>query len=140
VPDAHPEASLPVPGTVAWPPAAVMVMAAVADRRAVNASPAVLGPSSAMVDADAVGRRLVVRAWQAGDVMRPIGLGGSQKLQDAFVNRKVPRPDRARVPVVTMPDGRIVWVVGFAVDEAFAVSEATNRVVILKATHPGGRA
>ncbi len=140
VQDEHLDAALPVPGTVAWPPAASVLMAALADRRAVTASPDALGPSSALVDADEVGRRLYVRAWRAGDVMRPIGLRGSQKLQDVFVNRKVPRPDRARVPIVTMPDGRIVWVVGFAVDEAFAVKETTNRVVILKATHPGGKA
>lgn len=138
--DSHPDVVLPVPGTAAWPPAGVVLMAALADRRAVNTSPDALGPSGAMVDADEVGRHLVVRSWRPGDALRPIGLGGSQKLQDVFVNRKVPRPDRARVPVVTMPDGRIIWVVGFAVDEAFAVSETTNRVVILRATHPGGRA
>lgn len=136
--DAHPAVALPVPGTVAWPPAGSVLMAALADRRTANARPDALGPSAAMVDADEVGGHLLVRAWRAGDALKPIGLGGSQKLQDVFVNRKVPRPDRARVPVVTMPDGRIVWVVGFAVDEAFAVTETTTRVVILKATHPGG--
>lgn len=138
--EAHPEVSLPVPGTAAWPPAASVLMAALADRRAVNVSPDALGASSAMVDADEVGAQLVVRAWKAGDAMRPFGLRGSQKLQDMFVNRKVPREDRLAVPIVTMPDGRIVWVAGLAVDEAFAVKSTTARVVILRATHPGGKA
>ncbi len=131
---------LPVPGTVNWKPDGRVVMAVVADRRTVNVAPDALGPTGAMVDADEVGGRLVVRAWQPGDALRPIGLGGSQKLQDVFVNRKVPRHDRRTVPIVAMPDGRIVWVAGIAVDEAFAVSPTTTRVVILRATHPGGKA
>lgn len=131
---------LPVPGTGTWGPAGQVLTAVLADRRSVHVAPDALGPSAAMVDADEVGEGLVVRAWRPGDAMRPIGLGGSQKLQDLFVNRKVPRAQRSRVPIVSTLDGRIVWVVGLAVDERVAVKAATTRVVILKATHPGGKA
>ena len=41
-------------------------------------------------------RPLEVRAWRAGDRMRPLGLGGSRSLQDLFTDRKVPRARRAR--------------------------------------------
>ncbi len=95
---------------------------------------------TAVLDADLVGDAFLVRSRRAGDRMRPAGVGGSQKLQDLFVNRKVPRARRAGVPVVTTRDGRVVWVAGLAVDEAFTVRPSTTRVVILRATHPGGKA
>ncbi len=74
---------------------------------------------------------LVVRAWQPGDAMHVLGLSGRKKVQDLFVDRKVPRERRHMVPVVAHPDGRIVWVAGHALGEPFRVSEATKSVVVL---------
>ena len=59
--------------------------------------------------------------------MRPMGCGGSRKLQDLFVDRKVPRTQRARVPVVTDADGRILIVGSLAVDERAVVRTAGHR-------------
>jgi tRNA(Ile)-lysidine synthase len=61
-----------------------------------------------------VSSRFTIRFWQAGDRYAPIGLGGSAKLQDLFVNRKIPLAERHRVPIITGPDGQILWVPGFA--------------------------
>jgi tRNA(Ile)-lysidine synthetase-like protein len=63
-----------------------------------------------------VGERLTVRGPQPGDRLRPPGLGGTKKVQDLLTDAKVPRPDRAAVPVVVGQAGP-VWVVGYAVDE-----------------------
>lgn len=133
-------AVLPVPGEAVLPAAGVRVTAEVMSRDAVAADPAAMGPAAALLDADEVVGPLTLRQRRPGDRVRPIGLGGSQKLQDLFVNRKVPLPQRSRVPIVSTPDGRIVWVVGHAVDERVAVKASTTRVVILKATLPGGKA
>src|SRR5829696_10102143 len=70
----------------------------------------------------AVGPLLTVRAWQDGDRMRPVGLGGTKSLQDLFTDRKVPRALRRSLPVVVSED-QIVWVAGVAVDERFAAAE-----------------
>jgi tRNA(Ile)-lysidine synthase len=74
---------------------------------------------------------LVVRAWRPGDALHVLGLSGRKKVQDLFVDRKVPRDRRHMVPVVTHPDGRIVWVAGHALGEPFRVTEATKSVVVL---------
>jgi tRNA(Ile)-lysidine synthase len=73
---------------------------------------------------------LEVRAWRAGDRMRPLGLGGSRSLQDLFTDRKVPRARRARVPVV-VSGGEIAWVAGIATGEAFRVTKRTSERVRL---------
>jgi tRNA(Ile)-lysidine synthase len=132
-------ATLPVPGEVAAGPGWI-ISAERADRRRLAEDPARLGPDRAMLDADTVPAQLIVRGRRPGDRLRPIGVGGSQKVQDLLVNRKVPRAVRTTVPIVTTPDGRIAWVAGFAVDEEFAVKTSTVRVVTLKATRPGGKA
>jgi len=80
----------------------------------------------------AVGPLLTVRAWQEGDRMRPVGLGGTKSLQDLFTDRKVPRALRRSLPVVVSED-QIVWVAGVAVDERFAAAEGEPGVVGLSA-------
>ena len=57
---------------------------------------------------------LTVRFWQPADRFAPLGLGGSAKLQDLFVNRKISPADRHRLPIIAGPDGQILWVPGFA--------------------------
>ena len=86
------------------------------------------------LDLDALAAPLEVRAWRAGDRMRPLGLGGSRSLQDLFTDRKVPRARRSRVPVV-VSGGEIAWIPGVATGERFRVREGTRRRARL-AWHP----
>lgn len=83
------------------------------------------------LDADAVKGGLWVRSRRIGDRMRPVGLGGTKKLQDIMVDAKVPRGQRDGVPVVAA-DWGIAWVAGICVDER-ATAGAGGRVVRLRA-------
>jgi len=85
----------------------------------------------AVLDADAVGRHLTVRGWRAGDRVQPLGMLGRKKLQDVFVDRKVPPGERAQVPLVLDERGRIAWVVGHVVGEGFRVTPRSSAVVVL---------
>jgi len=126
--------ALPVPGSVALPelgPGCRLT----AER-----------PIKALEEPSDLRRRLIVRASvpapfvvrgrSAGDRIRPRGLGGSKKLQDLLVDRKVPRAERARVPVVADATGRIVWVVGHAVDADVAASGDDDDVIVLTFDQP----
>jgi tRNA(Ile)-lysidine synthase len=82
---------------------------------------------------------LSVRSRRRGDRLRPAGMrGSSKKLQDLFVDRKVPRELRDTVPLVVDRDDRILWVVGHAAAEAFQVTEPARGVLLLKARRLGG--
>ncbi len=61
---------------------------------------------------------LRLRAWRPGDRFRPSGLGGRKKLQDFFMDLKVPRQKRDRVPLILAGD-RIAWVAGYRAAEEF---------------------
>jgi tRNA(Ile)-lysidine synthase len=88
------------------------------------------GRSSACFDMEAVGERLVVRARRRGDRMQPLGMEGSRKLHDLFVDMKVPRHWRDRVPLVASERG-ILWVVGYRTAHWARVREGTGDVLRL---------
>jgi tRNA(Ile)-lysidine synthase len=86
---------------------------------------------SGVLDRTALGSaELLVRSWRPGDRIEPLGLGGSKALQDLFVERRVPRRERARVAVVEA-GGEIAWVAGLAMSERFKVTPATREAVRL---------
>jgi tRNA(Ile)-lysidine synthase len=97
-----------------------------------------LGPPSrapGALDRHALGAELVVRSWQAGDRMAPLGLDGTKSLQDLFTARRVPRRSRAGVPVVES-EGEIAWVAGVATSERFKVTGATRQTARLSVREP----
>lgn len=63
--------------------------------------------------------------------VRPLGLGGSKKLQDIFTNAKVPRALRAKWPVFCLGED-VVWVPGIVRTEAhtMVVGETEGWVIL----------
>ncbi len=96
------------------------------------------GPGLATLDAAAVGAEVEIRAWQSGDRIRPLGLGGSKSLQDLFTDSGVPRSVRSRIPVVTAA-GRVAWVAGVAVSDEFRLLEESTEVAVITARAVGRR-
>lgn len=81
----------------------------------------------AYLDPVACGEALHVRAWRAGDRVRPLGLGGTRKVQDVFTDRKVPPAARSRVPIVEGTRG-IAWIAGILVAEPYRVAPYATAV------------
>jgi tRNA(Ile)-lysidine synthase len=80
------------------------------------------GPLTAFVRGLKAGEHFLVRGPRRGDRYRPLGLKGSSKLSDLFINAKIPRSQRERWPVVVRDD-EIVWVPGFRVAESWKVEK-----------------
>ncbi|MGE0393405.1 MAG: tRNA lysidine(34) synthetase TilS [Vicinamibacterales bacterium] len=119
-----------VPGTVEWPGAAAVLTAeAVRD-----SSPGRPGELAALV-ATPADRQFAVRSRQPGDVIRL--KAGRKKLQDLFVDAKVPRRERDTVPVVTDSNDSVVWVPGLGISEDFRVPPAEGEVILLRFTPKG---
>ena len=81
-------------------------------------------------DADRVGPDIVLRHWQAGDRFQPIGLPKAAKLQDLFVNAKIPAARRRELVVATTADGTLFWVEGLRLGEGFKLTPATRRQLV----------
>ena len=80
-------------------------------------------------DAAAVGDQITLRHWQAGDRFQPIGLKHAVKLQDWFVNQKVPRAQRHKLVVATTTDREIFWVEGQRIGECAKLTPRTTQVL-----------
>ena len=83
------------------------------------------GRSSALLDAGLMSFPLRIRPRKAGDFFFPLGFGRRKKLQDFFVDSKVPRDERDSIPVVLSGDD-IVWIAGRRADERFKVTGNTK--------------
>ena len=92
----------------------------------------------AVLQADRVILPLTVRNRRPGDRFYPLGAPGWRKLQDVLVDRKVPRTERDRVPLVVDATGQIVWVGGVEIAEPCRVTSAETGVVVLNLTQQKG--
>jgi len=80
-------------------------------------------------DADRLGPWVRLRHWQPGDRFRPIGLGGSAKLQDLFTNAGVPPAERRERVVAETADGEIFWVEGLRIGECARLRPSTRHAI-----------
>lgn len=69
-------------------------------------------PWEAWFDESALRFPLIVRSRRPGDRFEPLGLNGSKKVQDMFVDAKVPRSQRDRIPLLADATGAILWIPG----------------------------
>ncbi|HEX5069630.1 MAG TPA: tRNA lysidine(34) synthetase TilS [Vicinamibacterales bacterium] len=139
----RPKAAAPDPvSKIMWEPRALEVPGAVNVTEASVMIVATRGPGPvefgareaciAAVQEGAIRLPLFVRNRRPGDRFRPLGAPGRRKLQDLLVDRKVPRRERDRVPVVVDADDRIVWVAGLAVAHDCRVTAPEDGVLILE--------
>jgi len=77
-------------------------------------------------DADALCGGLLLRNAAPGDRIQPLGLRGHRKLQDVFVDRKVPRARRWQHPVLEA-GGHVLWVPGLVRSDHAPVLPETRR-------------
>jgi tRNA(Ile)-lysidine synthase len=72
----------------------------------------------------AAGDRVTVRNRRPGDRIHPLGAAGSRKLKDLLIDRRVPRREREKLPLICLGDAgeTIAWVPGVTVDQRFRIS------------------
>jgi tRNA(Ile)-lysidine synthase len=88
-------------------------------------------------DADRVGGRIILRHWRAGDRFQPIGLASAVKLQDLFVNAKIPASRRRSLVVAATAADEIFWVEGLRIGERFKLTPETRRELVWNQTYKG---
>jgi tRNA(Ile)-lysidine synthase len=82
-------------------------------------------------DYDKIRPFLTIRNRRPGDWFRPAGMAGkSKKLQDYYVDEKVPRRKRDTVPLLCSGED-ILWVMGLRTDERFLADTGSRRIVIV---------
>lgn len=74
---------------------------------------------------------LVIRSRMPGDRIHVLGLNGSKKVQDMFVDEKVPPSSRALYPLLCDAGGRLLWIPGIRrSSHALAGKDGTGLVYV----------
>lgn len=119
--------TLDLPGEVEIPEAGLRIVAEVTDER-----PQSMGErDTAVLDLDRLSTPLIVRNRRPGDRFVPLGMKGSRKVKDFFIDEKVPPELRDRTPILLSGD-EIVWVAGYRIDDRFKVEDKTRRFAVIR--------
>ena len=82
-------------------------------------------------DYDNIKSSIHIRNRRNGDKFIPSGMTGNKKLKDFFIDEKIPKEVRNKIPLVL--DGEnIMWVVGYRTSEKYKVSSSTKNVLVLE--------
>lgn len=79
-------------------------------------------------DYDKVKGDIYLRYRKDGDRFTPLGMKGSKKIKDLFMDLKVPRYERDRIPLLCFGN-EIAWIVGYKVSDKFKIDCNTKRVL-----------
>ncbi len=79
------------------------------------------------VDADKCKSVFELRNWKTADRFYPIGMKGTKKISDYLTDQKVSASERKNKLVLTNA-GKIVWVVGYRIDDRFKITNKTKKV------------
>ena len=86
------------------------------------------GQHTGFFDKDILRFPMIIRNFRPGDAFKPLGVGGTQKLKKFFIDKKVPRSERIKCPIL-LSRGKIIWVVGHRIDESVKVMPSTRNVL-----------
>ena len=125
------EAALSVPGEVRLGAGFTLV----ADLGAAPADPSDSSPWVSFLDPAVAETPLRVRPRRPGDRFQPLGMAAPKRLQDFFVDERVPRAWRDRVPLVQTERG-IAWVAGCRPAEWARLPAGAGRALRLELTRP----
>ena len=123
---------LPVPGSVITTAGQRLTAEVLAKEELVH-DPRELPLHMAALDFAKIKLPLEVRFRQAGDVFTPFGLGKEVKLKKLLIDRKIPKHQRDKIPLVLeQPTGRILWVAGVRMADEIGITPETKKLILLR--------
>ena len=75
--------------------------------------------------------KIILRYRKKGDKFIPIGMSGNKKLKDMFIDMKIEKSLRDKIPLICF-GSEIAWIVGYRVSDKFKVDENTIKILEIK--------
>lgn len=89
-------------------------------------------PGEASFDVDRLVFPLTVRCRQPGDRMKIMGLNGSKKVKDIFIDEKIPPSVRLFIPMICDGSGSIIWIPGVRRSVHAVVGRHTTNILRMR--------
>ena len=71
---------------------------------------------------------VTIRYRKDGDRITPLGMKGSKKLKDIFIDMKIPKEKRDEIPLIQFNDD-ISWIVGIKMSDKFKITKETKHIL-----------
>jgi len=82
-------------------------------------------------DYDKIVEPITLRYRKDGDKFTPLGMTGNKKINDLFIDLKIPKAKRNEIPLICFGND-IGWVVGYRVSEKFKVLKDTKNILQIR--------
>ena len=87
--------------------------------------------NTAYFDGDRLSWPLIIRSRRPGDFFYPAGMAGKKKLKEYFIDMKLSRALRSRVPLIES-GGEIAWIMGYRQDRRFIPGPESRTIIKIK--------
>jgi len=84
-----------------------------------------------LFDKDLLDFPLVLRKWENGDYFIPLGMENPKKISDFFIDNKFSISEKDNTWILES-GGKIVWIVGFRIDNRFKITSKTRKILKLE--------
>ena len=71
---------------------------------------------------------VTIRYRKDGDRITPLGMKGSKKLKDIFIDMKIPQEKRNKIPLIQFDDD-ISWIIGVKMSDKFKITKETKKIL-----------
>jgi len=72
------------------------------------------------------------RFFRPGDRFRPLGVLGNKKLKSFFIDSKIPKYIRHKIPILTNDKDDIIWVYGQRIAHIYRVTNKTKKILFVQ--------
>lgn len=79
-----------------------------------------------------IGPKFKIRQRQAGDSFQPLGMSGTKKVKDFFIDQKVARSKRNKTPLFVTNTGDIFWVGQLRINDKYKITNQTERILMIE--------
>ena len=99
--------------------------------RAIDSLKNRINKNSEVIDLDKIkNKSLTLRSCNVGDRFQPLGMNGSKKLSDYFIDKKLNSHQKSKQLVLTADD-EIIWICGDRISDRVKITEKTSKMLEL---------
>ena len=79
-------------------------------------------------DLDKINNNISIRNRRNGDKIIPLGMNGSKKIKDIFIDMKIPKEERDTTPILCF-DEKIAWIIGIRTSEQYKLTNKSKNIL-----------
>ncbi|MEG1106814.1 MAG: tRNA lysidine(34) synthetase TilS [Eubacterium sp.] len=75
--------------------------------------------------------KIYLRPRQTGDFIKLVGMNGTKKIKNYFIDRKIDRDLRDSIPLLAIGQ-EVIWILGYAINRHYRVDTSTELVLMIE--------